>query len=77
LLSVLANATIDTDFKMTILGEAIFDRFIANWENFNQTIVYRGLLVIGRFKYESNINLTKWMQIFDRIAMKQDPLANA
>lgn len=66
----------DTELKSIDIAEAIFDRFIANWENFNSTIIFRGLLILGRLKYESNKNLTKWMQVFDKMAIKINPLTN-
>lgn len=76
LLSLLANASLDTELKSIDLAEAIFDRFIVNWENFNTTIIFRSLLILGRLKYESNKNLTKWMQTFDKMATKINPLVN-
>ena len=66
----------DTELKSIDIAEAIFDRFIASWENFNSTIIFRGLLILGRLKYESNKNLTKWMQVFDKMAIKINPLTN-
>jgi len=50
----MANATIDGQIEAGEISDAIFNRFIANWEKYNTTIVYRSLLILGRFKYTSN-----------------------
>ena len=50
------------------LSDSIFDRFVVNWQKYSEIIVYRSLLVLSRFKYSTNKNLTKWMKVFNNIA---------
>jgi hypothetical protein len=75
-LSVTANAFVDSQVEALELAETIFDRFVRNWENYNQTIAYRSLLTVGRVKYTENKVLPRWMKTFDKMAIKIDPFAN-
>jgi hypothetical protein len=38
--------------------------------------VHRAFLSIGRFKYNSNKNLINWMNVFEKMVIKIDPLKN-
>ena len=76
ILSVTANAFLDSQMEAESLAETIFDRFVAHFDQFNQTIVFRAILTVGRIKYTNNKLLPKWMKTFDKMAIKIDPFTN-
>ena len=75
-LSVTANAFLDSQLEAAGLADVIFERFIKNWEGYSQTIVFRALLTVGRIKYTDNKLLPKWMKTFDKMALKVDALSD-